>query len=102
MAENVEFFSKCALCVRIISPATRRKYGLFVYPREVVKRALELGATALILVHNHPSGDATPSKADIDMTKQIAAAAEPLGIVLHDHLIMTRSEEASFRALGLL
>ncbi|MBL6951143.1 MAG: DNA repair protein RadC [Alphaproteobacteria bacterium] len=73
-----------------------------VYPREVVKRALELGATALILVHNHPSGDATPSKADIDMTKQIAAAAEPLGIVLHDHLIMTRSEEASFRALGLL
>ncbi len=73
-----------------------------VYPREVVKRALELGATALILVHNHPSGDATPSKADIDMTKQIAAAAEPLCIVLHDHLIMTRSDEASFRALGLL
>jgi DNA repair protein RadC len=73
-----------------------------VYPREVVKRALELGATALILVHNHPSGDATPSKADIEMTKQIAAAAEPLGIVLHDHLIMTRGEEASFRALGLL
>ena len=73
-----------------------------VYPREVVKRALELGATALILVHNHPSGDATPSKADIDMTKQIAAAAGPLGIVLHDHLIMTRVEEASFRALGLL
>ncbi len=73
-----------------------------VYPREVVKRALELGATALILVHNHPSGDATPSRADIDMTKQIAAAAEPLGIVLHDHLIMTRSEEASFRSLGLL
>lgn len=73
-----------------------------VYPREVVKRALELGATALILVHNHPSGDATPSKADIEMTKQIAAAAGPLGIVLHDHLIMTRVEEASFRALGLL
>lgn len=73
-----------------------------VYPREVVKRALELGATALILVHNHPSGDATPSKADIEMTKQIAAAAEPLGIVLHDHLIMTRAEESSFRALGLL
>ncbi len=73
-----------------------------VYPREVVKRALELGATALILVHNHPSGDATPSRADIEMTKQIAAAAEPLGIVLHDHLIITRSEEASFRTLGLL
>ncbi|MDA1099912.1 MAG: DNA repair protein RadC [Proteobacteria bacterium] len=73
-----------------------------VYPREVVKRALALGATALILVHNHPSGDATPSKADIEMTKQIVAATQPLGIVLHDHLIMTRSEEASFRALGLL
>jgi DNA repair protein RadC len=73
-----------------------------VYPREVVKRALELGATALILVHNHPSGDATPSRADIDMTKKIIAAAEPLGIVLHDHLIITRSEEASFRTLHLL
>ena len=73
-----------------------------VYPREVVKRALELGATALILVHNHPSGDATPSRADIEMTKQINAAAAPLGIVLHDHLIITRSEEASFNAMGLL
>jgi len=72
------------------------------YPREVVKRALEIGATALILVHNHPSGDATPSQADIEMTKRIMAAAEPLGITLHDHLIMTRSEEASFRAMGLL
>ena len=55
-----------------------------VYPREVVKRALELGATAIILVHNHPSGDATPSRADIEMTKKISAAADPLGIVLHD------------------
>lgn len=73
-----------------------------VCPREVVKRALELGATALILVHNHPSGDTTPSRADIEMTKQIAAAAEPLGIVLHDHLIITRSEEASFRGMGLI
>lgn len=73
-----------------------------VYPREVVKRALEIGATALILVHNHPSGDATPSRADIEMTKQITAAAGALGIVLHDHLIMTRSEEASFKAMGLL
>ncbi len=73
-----------------------------VCPREVVKRALELGATALILVHNHPSGDTTPSRADIEMTKQIDAAAEPLGIVLHDHLIITRSEEASFRGMGLI
>ena len=73
-----------------------------VYPREVVKRALELGATAIILVHNRPSGDATPSRADIEMTKKISAAADPLSIVLHDHLIITRSEEASFRTMGLL
>ena len=56
----------------------------------------------MILVHNHPSGDATPRRADIEMTKKIAAAAEPLGIVLHDHLIITRSEEAGFRAMGLI
>ena len=73
-----------------------------VYPREVVKRALELSATALILVHNHASGDPTPSRADIEMTKLIAAAAEPLGIVRHDHLIITRSEEPSFRGMGLI
>ena len=73
-----------------------------VYPREVVKRALELNATALILVHNHPSGDPTPSGADIEMTAQIQAAAEALGIVLHDHLIIGKSRELSFRAEGLL
>jgi len=73
-----------------------------VYPREVVKRALELNASALILVHNHPSGDPTPSAADIDMTQRIAATARPLGIELHDHLIIGKGRHASFRALKLL
>lgn len=73
-----------------------------VYVREVVKRALELSATALILVHNHPSGDPTPSRADIDMTKMIVEAARPLGITIHDHIIVGRQGHASFRALRLL
>ncbi len=73
-----------------------------VYPREVVKRALEVNASALILVHNHPSGDPTPSAQDIQMTKQIGAAATALGIELHDHLIIGRSRELSFRSEGLL
>ncbi|WP_370161238.1 RadC family protein [Limimaricola soesokkakensis] len=73
-----------------------------VYPREVVKRALELNASALILVHNHPSGDPTPSEADIAMTAQIEAAAWALGITLHDHLVIGKSRETSFRAEGLL
>ena len=73
-----------------------------VYPREVVKRALELNASALILVHNHPSGDPTPSDADILLTGQIGLAAETLGLVLHDHLIIGKSREQSFRASGLL
>jgi len=72
-----------------------------VYPREVVKRALELSASALILVHNHPSGDPTPSAADIQMTRQIATAAKALGITVHDHLIIGKASESSFRALGL-
>ncbi len=73
-----------------------------VYVREVVKRALELSATALILVHNHPSGDPTPSRADIDMTKMIVEAAKPLGIAIHDHIIVGREGHASFRALRLI
>jgi DNA repair protein RadC len=73
-----------------------------VYPREVVKRALELGATALILVHNHPSGDPTPSRADIDMTKEVVKAAAALGILVHDHLIFGKTGQSSFRSLGLL
>lgn len=73
-----------------------------VYPREVVKRALELNASALILVHNHPSGDPTPSEQDISMTMQIQDAATVLGLVLHDHLIIGKSRELSFRAKGYL
>jgi DNA repair protein RadC len=73
-----------------------------VYPREVVKRALELGATALIMVHNHPSGDATPSRGDIEMTREIKEVGEKLGIQLHDHVIVGRAGTNSFRSLGLL
>jgi DNA repair protein RadC len=73
-----------------------------VYTREVVKRALELGASALILVHNHPSGDPTPSKADISVTQEIKKAAAPLGLTLHDHLIIGRNRHTSLRDLGLL
>jgi DNA repair protein RadC len=73
-----------------------------VYPREVVKRALELNASALILVHNHPSGDPTPSQADITVTGQVHDAAQVMGIVLHDHLIIGKSRELSFRSEGYL
>ena len=73
-----------------------------VYVREVVKRALELSATAIILVHNHPSGDPTPSRADIDMTKMIIDAAKPLGVVVHDHIIVGRDRVASFKGLRLM
>jgi DNA repair protein RadC len=73
-----------------------------VYPREVVKRALELNASALILVHNHPSGDPTPSDADLSMTNQVQDACQALGLVLHDHLIIGKSRELSFRASGYL
>jgi len=73
-----------------------------VYPREVAKRALELNASAIILVHNHPSGDPTPSQSDIDMTDQIHGACAALGLTLHDHLIVGKSTELSFRAEGLL
>jgi len=73
-----------------------------VYPREVIKRALELGASALILVHNHPSGDATPSKADIEMTREVQEAAAKLGISVHDHIVIGKSGHNSFKSLGLL
>lgn len=72
------------------------------YPREVVKRALELSASSVILAHNHPSGDPSPSKADIDLTEQIVAAAKPLGVRIHDHLIISETEHFSFRSAGLL
>jgi len=73
-----------------------------VYTREVVKRALELGASALILVHNHPSGDPTPSKADIAITKDIVNAGKPLGVTVHDHVIIGRGRHTSLRDMGLL
>ncbi|MEM8833486.1 MAG: DNA repair protein RadC [Pseudomonadota bacterium] len=72
------------------------------YPREIVKRALDLGATALIMVHNHPSGDATPSDADITMTRKVIEAAKPFDIVIHDHLIVTRNGYTSFKTEGLI
>jgi DNA repair protein RadC len=73
-----------------------------VYPREIIKRALELSATALVLVHNHPSGDPTPSQADITMTRQIVDIAKPLGIAVHDHIIVGRDGHSSFRGLRLI
>jgi DNA repair protein RadC len=73
-----------------------------VYPREVIKRALELSATAVILVHNHPSGDPTPSQADIQMTKAIVDIAQPLGIAVHDHIIVGRGGHASLKGMKLI
>ena len=75
---------------------------LAVFPREVVKRALDLSASALILAHNHPSGDPTPSEADIATTRAIIDAATPLGIAVHDHIIVSRSHHTSLKALGLM
>ncbi len=72
------------------------------YPREIMKRALEVGATALILVHNHPSGDPKPSQADIEMTAAIVAAGQPFQIAIHDHLIVSKNGISSFRTMGLL
>ncbi len=90
---------------RLIADETQQKGTVDhapVYPREVVKRALELGATALVLVHNHPSGDPTPSQADIAMTREIKEAAGKLGITLHDHLVIAAGGHSSFRSLGLI
>ncbi|MDB5651554.1 MAG: hypothetical protein JWL62_3074 [Hyphomicrobiales bacterium] len=73
-----------------------------VYPREIVRRALELSATAIVLVHNHPSGDTTPSGADIRMTQEIIAISKPMGITVHDHIIVGRHGHSSFRGLKLI
>lgn len=73
-----------------------------VYPREVIRRALELNSTAIILAHNHPSGDPTPSQSDIQMTKRIVEAATSIGVSVHDHLIIGRNDVASFKTLGLM
>ncbi|MFA6113573.1 MAG: JAB domain-containing protein [Sphingomonas sp.] len=73
-----------------------------IHVREVIRRAVELHAVSILLVHNHPSGDPTPSRADVDLTRRIARAGQPLGIAVHDHLIMSTSGHASMRELGLL
>ena len=73
-----------------------------LYPREVVKRALDLHASAITLLHNHPSGDPPPSRSDIDMTKRVQEAAETLGIALYDHMVIGRNYNASFSSMGLL
>jgi DNA repair protein RadC len=73
-----------------------------VYPREIIKRAIELGASAILIAHNHPSGDPTPSHADIEMSKAIIAACLTLGIGVHDHVVIGKDGHASFKALGLM
>ncbi|MBX9797816.1 RadC family protein, partial [Sphingomonas sp.] len=73
-----------------------------VHVREVVKRAMQLGSAAIIIVHNHPGGDPSPSRADIDLTRQIAEAAKRLGITVHDHIIIGRQGHVSLRAQGLI
>ena len=89
----------------VISGETRHEGTLDhtpVYPREVARRAIELNASAVIMVHNHPSGDPCPSAADIEATKQVAAALKTVGVTLHDHLIVGRGGHTSFRSTGLL
>jgi DNA repair protein RadC len=76
--------------------------GANVYTREIMKKAMNIGATALILIHNHPSGDPTPSQADIEITYHLRDAAAPLNIEIHDHLIISRSGHSSFKSMGLL
>jgi DNA repair protein RadC len=73
-----------------------------VYPREVVKRALELNASAIIMVHNHPSGDPKPSRADIEMTREVIKAAASLGIQLHDHVVIGRTQHYSMKSMGVI
>ena len=72
------------------------------YPREIMKRSLDLGATAIILMHNHPSGDPKPSQADIDMTNLIIRAAEPFSITIHDHIVISKNGYTSFKNMGLI
>ena len=73
-----------------------------IYPREIIRRALEIGATALILVHNHPSGDPKPSRSDIQATRRVVQAGQTFEICIHDHLVITASGVSSFKAMGLL
>jgi DNA repair protein RadC len=73
-----------------------------VYPREVMRRALELAASACCLVHNHPSGSSSPSSADVEMTRRVVEAGRPLGVAIHDHFLVAGDEVVSFKALGLM
>jgi DNA repair protein RadC len=73
-----------------------------LYPREIARRALELRASAIIMVHNHPSGDPTPSQADVEMTKQVSQALDAVGITLHDHVIVGRNHHTSFKSQRLI
>ena len=89
-------------CGRVGVAAAQELDHAPVYPREVMRRALELNASSMILVHNHPSGDPSPSSADIQMTRQLIDAAKTLGLTIHDHLVVGRDGVASFKALGLI
>ena len=99
---RVIFLNNRNIMVRDEAMGTGTVNAAPVYPREIVKRALELGASGLVLVHNHPSGDPSPSRDDIQMTKAIVEAGKPLGLTVHDHVVIGKSGHASFRALGLL
>ena len=99
---RVIFLNNRNIMVRDEAMGTGTVNAAPVYPREIVKRALELGASGLVLVHNHPSGDPSPSRDDIQMTKAIVEAGKPLGLSVHDHVVIGKSGHASFRALGLL
>lgn len=101
-AFHVLFLDRKNTVIADESQATGTVDHVPVYPREVAKRALELNASALILVHNHPSGDPTPSSEDIEMTRRIEDALMALDLTLHDHLVIGKSQEISFRAMGLL
>ena len=77
-------------------------HGLTLSPRDLLRAALQDAATAIILVHNHPSGDPTPSRADIEMTKEIVTAAKAMGLMVHDHLVIGKGKHASFKSLGII
>jgi DNA repair protein RadC len=99
---RVIFLNNRNILIRDEAMASGTVNAAAVYPREIVKRALELGASAVVLVHNHPSGDPTPSRDDIAMTKAIVEAGRHLGLGVHDHIVIGRTGHASFRSLGLL
>ena len=99
---RVIFLYNCNVMIRYEGMGRGTVNAAPVYPREIVKRALELGASAVILVHNHPSGDPSPSRDDIAMTKSVIEAGRHLGLAVHAHLVIGKSGHASFRALGMI